>query len=279
MRMFPLESPRSNVVTTRQDPEPDRCSPTKSPINSPMRALKMEVLIIHHAPLIRSALAGLIDAHDRFAVCAQTDDAPMAREMFVKHQPQLVALGLTLRRGSGIELIKDFRRLNRAARLLVVSARQDPLSIQRAFRAGTHGYVALEDDSSEVLQAFNRISDGHRHASASVTRGLLNSLASNDIEPARSEMNALTDRELQVFSLIGRGFGASRLATELHLSVKTIETYQAHIKQKLGLHSAAELSAKASCWILESARQNLHLSKVMPGKNDPSLAPTPARSC
>src|SRR4029077_14286579 len=173
-------------------------STTKSPIDSPMRLVgKMKGLIIHHAPLIRSGLTGLIDANDRFAVCAQTDDAPTAREMFVKYQPQLVALGLTLRRGNGIELIKDFRRLNRTARLLVVSAREDPLSIQRAFRAGTHGYLALEDNSSEVLEALNRISDDHLYASASVSRRLLESLASNEIQPARSEMRPLSDRELQ----------------------------------------------------------------------------------
>ena len=186
-----------------------------------------------------------------------------AREMFVKHQPRLVALGLTLRRGSGIELIKDFRRLDAAARLLVVSAREDPLSIQRAFRAGTHGYLALEDDSSEVLQALERISEGHLYASASVTRRLLKSLATNEIEPARSEVKALSDRELQVFSLIGRGFGASRLATELHLSVKTIETYQAHIKEKLGLHSAAELSEKAAHWMLQFDAANFAVKETV----------------
>ncbi len=224
---------------------------------------KIKVLIIHHAPLVRSGLVALIEATGRFAVCGETDDAPTGREMFVKHQPRLVALGLTLRRGSGIELIKDFRRLNSAARLLVVSAREDPLSIQRAFRAGTHGYLALEDDSAEVLQGLNRISDGHLYASASVTRNLLKSLATNEIEPARSEVKPLSDRELQVFSLIGRGFGASRLATELHLGVKTIETHQAHIKEKLGLHSTAELSDKAVRWMLHSMRQNLQVKKLL----------------
>jgi DNA-binding NarL/FixJ family response regulator len=227
------------------------------------RLAKLKVLIIHHAPLVRCGLAALIDANDRFAVCAQTDDAPTARQMFVQHQPQLVALGLTLRRGSGIELIKDFRRLNRATRLLVLSAREDPLSIQRAFRAGTHGYLALDDDPAEVLQALERISDGHLYASASVTRCLLKSLASNEIEPARSEVKPLSDRELQVFSLIGRGFGASRLATELHLSVKTVETHQAHIKEKLGLHSAAELSEKAAHWMLHSMRRSLQSKKLL----------------
>jgi len=264
MQVFPLKRQGSNVVTTRRGSRTKQSSPTKSPIDSPMKGrAKLKMLIIHHAPLLRSGLVALIEATGRFAVCGETDDAPTGREMFVKHQPRVVALGLTLRRGSGFELIKDFRRLNRVARLLVVSARDDALSIQRAFRAGTHGYFALEDDSSEVLQALNRISDGHLYASPSVMRRLLKSLATNEIEPARSEVKALSDRELQVFSLIGRGFGASRLATELHLSVKTIETYQAHIKQKLGLHSAAELSEKAAHWTLNSMRRNLQLKKLV----------------
>jgi DNA-binding NarL/FixJ family response regulator len=237
---------------------------TKSPIDSPMKVMaKTKTLIIHHVPLVRSGLVGLIEATGCFAVCGETDDAPTGREMFLKHQPRAVVLGLTLRRGDGIDLIKDFRRINTAARLLVVSAREDPLSIQRAFRAGTHGYFALEDDLSEILQAFRRISEGHLYASASVTLQLLKSLAANEIEPARSEVKTLSDRELQVFSLIGRGFGASKLATELSLSVKTIETYQAQIKQKLGLQSAAELSEKATHWVLQSMRRNLQLKKLL----------------
>jgi len=264
MQMFPLESQRSDIFTTCRDRDLDQSPATKSPIDSPMKHRgKLKVLIIHHIPLIRSGLVALIQATGRFAVCGETDDAPMGREMFVKHQPRAVALGLTLRRGSGIELIKDFRRLDTAARLLVVSAREDPLSIQRAFRAGTHGYLALEDDSSEVLQGLERISDGHLYVSATIMRRLLKSLATNEIEPAHSEVKALSDRELQVFSLIGRGFGASQLATELHLSVKTIETYQAHLKEKLGLHSAAELSEKAAHWTLNSMRRNLQLKKLV----------------
>jgi DNA-binding NarL/FixJ family response regulator len=264
MQISPLQNQRAHIVTTAHDCGLDRSSTTKSLIDSPMNLVATtKIFIIHHTPLVRSGLAGLIEANDRFAVCAQTDDAPTAREMFIHHQPQLVALGLTLRRGSGIELIKDFRRLDRTARILVISGREDTLSIQRAFRAGTHGYLALEDDSSEVLQALNRISEGHLYASASVMRRLLKSLATNEIEPASSEVKALSDRELQVFSLIGHGFGASRLAVELHLSVKTVETHQAHIKEKLGLRSAAELSEKAAHWTLNSMRRNLQLKKLL----------------
>ena len=264
MQRFPLERQRSKIVTNRRNGGPQRSSRAKSPMDSPMnRAARIQVLIIHHAPLVRSGLVGLLEANERFAVCAQTDDAPTAREMFVKHQPQLVALGLTVRRGSGVELIKDFRQLNRGTRVIVFSAREDPLSIQRAFRAGVHAYIALEDDSTEVLKALSRVATGQLYVSASIMRCLLESLATNQIGPARSEVKALSDRELQVFSLIGRGFGASRLATELQLSVKTIETHQAHIKQKLGLGSAAELSEKASHWMLHSMQQSLRSKKLL----------------
>ena len=264
MQRFPLKSERSNIASIRRNGGPDGSSTRKSPIDSPMTLNGMiKVLIVHHAPLVRSGLVALIEATGRFAVCGETDDAPTGREMFVKNQPRLVALGLTLRRGSGFELIKDFRRLDKAARLLVVSAREDPLSIQRAFRAGTHGYFALEDDLVRSLTGAQQDLGWYLYASASVTFRLLQSLATNEIEPARSEVKALSDRELQVFSLIGRGFGASRLATELHLSVKTIETYQAHIKEKLGLHSAAELSERATHWVLQSMRRNLQLKKLL----------------
>ena len=154
MQMSPVREPKINNVTIRRDSGRNRSSMTKSPIGSPMKVMaKTKTLIIHHVPVIRSGLVGLIEATGRFAVCGETDDAPMGREMFLKHEPRVVALGLTLRRGDGIDLIKDFRRIDTAARILVVSVREDPLTIQRAFRAGTHGYFALEDNSSEVLQA------------------------------------------------------------------------------------------------------------------------------
>src|SRR6266480_3738639 len=108
MQVFPLERQRSNIVKTRRGCGPDRSSQTKSPIDSPMKRLaKLKVLIIHHAPLVRSGLVALIQATGRFDVCGETDDAPTGREMFVKHKPRVVAVGLMLRRGGGIELLKD----------------------------------------------------------------------------------------------------------------------------------------------------------------------------
>jgi len=245
----------------------------KSERHRPMGALtKTKVLIVHSVPLIRFGLARLIDVSGRFTVCAETDDAPTARELFVQHQPQIVVLGLTLRGGDGIELIKDFRKLNISAGTLVLSGAEDAFSMRRVFPAGAHGYLVMHDDVSEVLTALDQVSTGNLYASASAARRLLENLANGPIEFVASKLKTLSDRELQVFSLIGRGFGATRLANELHLSVKTIETHQMHIKEKLLLRSAAELSEKASRWMVESVRQNLQLRKRALLKNGHSPA-------
>ena len=234
----------------------------KIPIDSPMTPNGM-IRWNHHpsCTVVVLDLVALIEATGRFAVCGETDDAPTGREMFVENQPRLVALGLTLRRGSGFELIKDFRRLDRAARLLVVSARRIHCRFDARFAPGR-----MDISRWKMIRPKSyRRSAGSRKVismQAQVSRSGFPSLATNEIEPARSEVKALSDRELQVFSLIGRGFGASRLATELHLSVKTIETYQAHIKEKLGLHSAAELS-ESYALVLQSMRRNLQLRKLL----------------
>ncbi|PYL66009.1 MAG: hypothetical protein DMF25_01710 [Verrucomicrobia bacterium] len=221
---------------------------------SPIETLtKTNVLTVHAAPLIRFGLARFLETSGRFEVCAETDDVPTARQLFVQQPPQIVVLGLTLRGGDGIELIKDFRKLNPSARTIVLTTREDPLSMQRAL--------------PEILIALDQILSGNLYVGPSVLRRLLGNLANGAIESVTSELKHLSDRELQVLSLIGRGFGASRLAHELHLSVKTIETYQMHIKEKLGLRSAAELSEKATRWMMHSARRNLRFKKQASRKN------------
>jgi DNA-binding NarL/FixJ family response regulator len=237
-----------------ENAKPERPSPIKT-------LIKTNVLIVHNAPLTRFGLGRLIEASGRFEVCAETDDAPTARGLFVQRQPQIVVLGLALRGGDGVELIKDFRKLNPSARTIVLTTREDPLSMQRAFRAGARGYLGTGDDIPEILIALDQVLAGDLYASPRARRRLLENLANGAIEAVTSELKHLSDRELQVFSLIGRGFGASRLANELHLSVKTIETHQAHLKEKLGLSSAAELSEKATRWMLRSVRQNLQVKK------------------
>ena len=177
---------------------------------------KLSVLIVHHAPLTRFGLTSLIRSSRRFKVIGETGEAPVARRMFTANEPDLVVLSLTLQHGDGITLLKDFKKLNPATRALVLTARTDSLSVQRAFKAGARGYVVAEDETAEVLHALERVAAGELYASATVARGLLQMLADGSVEPRRDACGQLSDRELQVFRLIGSGFGTSRVASELH---------------------------------------------------------------
>jgi DNA-binding NarL/FixJ family response regulator len=153
--------------------------------------------------------------------------------------------------------------MNPAARTLVLTAREDALSVQRAFRAGACGYIVTQDETSEVLQALERIAAGEFYVSATVARALLQMLARGSIETPRDRCAQLSDRELQVFRLIGSGLGTSRVAEELQLSIKTIETHRQHIKEKLGLTKAPELTRRAAEWMLEATRSRMKHSSLL----------------
>lgn len=222
---------------------------------------KARVLVIHTSPVTRLGLTILLGESGRFVVCAQTNTASTARELFEQHRPELVVTGLTLHGGDGIGLIKDFRKSYPASRTLVISKRDDALAVERAFRAGARAYLMGADETDEILRALDRILLGELYASESVGRRLVENFAGSPRKPNDSKIASLSDRELQVFSLFGRGFGATRLAAELHLSVKTIETHQRRIKEKLGLRSAAELSKEASLWMSAVAKRQFAASR------------------
>ena len=216
---------------------------------------KLSVLIAHRAPLMRFALTTLVRSDARFRVVGESGEAPVIRRLFAEHAPQLVILGLTLQHGDGFSLLKDFRKMNRASAALVVTARTDSLSVQRAFKSGARGYVVATDQPEEILLALEKLIAGELYASGSVSRGLLQMLANGSVEARRDACGDLSDRELQVFRLLGSGLGSSRVAQELHLSVKTIETHRQRIKQKLGLTNGAELTRRATDWIVTAARE------------------------
>lgn len=215
---------------------------------------KLSVLIAHHAPLMRFGLTKLVESNRQFKVIGDSGSAPVALRMFSENAPDLVITSLTLQHGDGIALLKDFKKMNPAARVLVVTVRTDSLSVQRAFKAGARGYVVTDDETVEVLHALERITAGELYASGTVARGLLQMLANGSVETRRDGCGQLSDRELQVFRLIGSGFGTSHVATELHVSVKTIETHRQRIKLKLGLSNGAELTRRAAEWMLTAPR-------------------------
>jgi len=149
-------------------------------------------------------------------------------------------------------LIKEFRNLNPVAAILALSEHVDAFSAQRVFRAGARAYLSVED-APELLKSFSDILSGHPYVGASVLPLILSNFAGGGKNSRSSDINSLSDRELEIFSFIGRGVSVSELATELHVSVKTIETHQMRMKEKLALHTAAELRQKAREWLAKSA--------------------------
>jgi DNA-binding NarL/FixJ family response regulator len=226
---------------------------TEKPDNvSGKRRTKPKVLVVHRTGFIRSGVLSLIAKSRQFIACGETDEAPLARELFLRHKPDLVLIGLRLTGADGIQLIKEFRCLNPIAAILALSEHADAFSAQRAFRAGARGYLTIED-APELLRAFDEISNGHPYVGASVLPLILSNFAAGAKGAGSFDVHSLSDRELEIFSFIGRGFSVSELASELNVSVKTIETHQMRMKEKLGVHSAAELRQKSREWLARSA--------------------------
>jgi len=209
------------------------------------------VLVVHRIGFVRSGVLSLIAKSMQFAVCGETDEAPLARELFLRHKPHVVVIGLRLNGADGIQLIKEFRSLNPIAAILALSEHPDAFSVQRVFRAGARAYLSIED-APELLRAFDKILAGQPYVGASVLPLILSYFAGRTKNSRGSDISSLSDRELEIFSFIGRGVSVSELATELHVSVKTIETHQMRMKEKLALHSAAELRQKAREWLAKS---------------------------
>src|ERR1043166_2271753 len=213
---------------------------------------KARVLVVYRIGFVRSGVLSLIAKSAQFVVCGETDEAPAARELVVREQPSVVLVGLRLCGADGIQLIREFRSLNPAAAILALSEHPDAFSAQRVFRAGARGYLSIED-APELLRAFDEISIGHPYVGASVLPLILSNFAGGSKSSRGADVNSLSDRELEIFSFIGRGLSVSELATELHVSVKTIETHQMRMKEKLALHSAAELRQRARDWLAKPA--------------------------
>jgi DNA-binding NarL/FixJ family response regulator len=216
------------------------------------RPTRTKVLVVYRTGFVRSGVLLLIGESSQFVVCGETEEAPLARELFVREKPDVVLVGFRLCGADGIQLIKEFRSLNPVAAILCLSDYWDALLAQRVFRAGARACLSVED-APELLRAFDEILTGRPYVGVSVLPLILTNFAGRTKNSRNSDINSLSDRELEIFSFIGRGLSVSELASELNVSVKTIETHQMRMKDKLALHSAAELRQKAREWLARSA--------------------------
>lgn len=192
----------------------------------------------------------LIDDEPDLQVVGEAGDADEAIRVLDAKQPDLMIVDLSLNGSSGLDLIKRIKSRSSESKMLVSSMFDESLYAERVLNAGTLGYVSKQEAMEKVIEAIRCVLSGRVYLSAAMSDRMLHRLASHQA-PDRSSVETLSDRELEVFDMIGRGRTTSEIAAQLHLSVKTVETHREKIKAKLGLRSAAELYQHAVRWVLE----------------------------
>jgi DNA-binding NarL/FixJ family response regulator len=213
---------------------------------------KQKVLIVDDHPILRKGLAMLINQEQDLVVIAEADNAQKALEMIDKHKPDMLIVDISLPGIDGIELIKTVKLRYRNLPSLVVSMHDESLFAERALRAGARGYIMKQEALERVLVAIRRILAGEIFVSDKITTNMLEKLVSVDGKATSSSVDLLSNRELTVFRMIGQGIKTSQIAEKLHLSVKTIESYRAHIKEKLKLNDGTDLLKYAIQWVQNS---------------------------
>ena len=212
---------------------------TKS--QSVTRTKKKTVFIVDDHPLLRQGLALLVNRERDLAVCGEAEEAQTAIKEITAKKPDILIADISLNGPDGLDLLKNLRALYPNLPVLILSMHDESIYAERALRARANGYIMKQEATEKVLVAVRRILGGDIYLSDRMANKLLHQYISGASVDMNSRLSALSDRELEVFRLIGEGRSTRQIAEKLHLSVKTVETYQAHIKDKLSLHSGREL--------------------------------------
>jgi DNA-binding NarL/FixJ family response regulator len=211
------------------------------------------VLIVDDHPAVREALTIRIAGQRDLEVCGEATDAAEALQLAAVTDPDVAVIDVALKTGNGIDLIKRLRARNAKVRAIVWSMYSEDLYAERALRAGAMGYINKEEASGKIIEAIRQVLDGKLYLSAAMTEKLVKrGVGRAGQGSGRSPIETLSDRELDVFRLIGQGLKTQEIATILHLSVKTVETYRDRIRQKLDLSDGTRLARYALQWMLEN---------------------------
>ena len=213
---------------------------------------KHRVLLVDDHPVVRQGLTLLINREPDLEVCGEAERAPDAWDAIHKLKPDIVILDLSLDGPDGLDLLKNIRAEDAALPVLILSMHDESLYAERVLRAGAQGYITKQEATERVLVALRRILQGGIYLSDRMSSRLLNQFFRPGTRPngqPASSVESLSDRELEIFRLIGAGHTTRQIAQELNLSVKTVEAHQAHIKDKLSLKNARELLQHALQWV------------------------------
>lgn len=214
---------------------------------------KQKVFVLDDHPIVRQGLALLINQEPDLVVSGQAEEAHSALKGIAACRPDIVIVDISLSGPDGLDVIKTIRTTDASLPVLVLSMHEETVYAERALRAGANGYIMKQEATEKVLVALRRILNHEIYVSERIASKLLRQYVSGTVTAKQSPVSELTDRELEVFRLIGEGHGTRQIADELHVSVKTVESYQAHIKEKLSLRSARELVQHAIQWAINEA--------------------------
>lgn len=195
-------------------------------------------------------MSEVVQSQPHLLVCGEAGGVNEALELIKSAQPDLMIVDLSLEDGSGINLIKQVKAQYPSTKILVSSMYDEFLFAEQVLRAGANGYLSKREATDRVIEAIEQILRGRVYLSNAMTERMLSKLWSGEQDPHADSLHTLSDRELEVFRLLGEGYATRQIAERLHLSVKTIETYREHIKRKLDLRSSSELTRRAVQWVL-----------------------------
>ena len=217
-------------------------------MKKPAAAAKKKVLIVDDHPMMREGLAQLLDHEPDLCACCQADNAAQAMASVAKSRPDLALVDISLPDKSGLELIKDLHSMHPSVPILVVSMHDETLYAERVLRAGGRGYIMKQEGGKKLMQAIRQVLNGQIYVSEKMSAKILELFSGHRAATTDSPIEKLSDREFEVFQLIGQGQGTREIAQHLHLSVKTVEVHRANMKQKMQLKTGAELVRFAIRW-------------------------------
>jgi DNA-binding NarL/FixJ family response regulator len=217
------------------------------------RRPKTKVLLVDDHPVLRAGLGKLINQEADMIVCGEAEDGSTAFELAGTLTPDIAVIDISLKGSNGIELIKNLKARFPGRPTLVLSMHDESLYAERALRAGSLGYIMKEEAIEQMIAAIRKVLQGEIFLSEKMKSKMLQQMANGKGKVVSSPIEQLTDRELEVFRLIGEGYSTRQIAGQLHLSVRTVEAYREYIKSKLSLKNATELVQHAFHWVHHEA--------------------------
>lgn len=209
---------------------------------------RTRILLVDDHPMVRERLAEILEREEDLTVCGEAEDRHGAIEAVEHQHPGLVIVDLTLKNSDGLELIKDLHTRWPKLLMLVVSMHDESLYAERVIRAGARGYITKQEATRRILQAVRCVLSGNIYLNEAIATQLISRLTAKPGSIGATPAELLGDRELQVFELTGRGLNTRQIANQLHIGVKTAETYRARIREKLQVKDAADLLQLAIAW-------------------------------